>query len=207
TPSPEASEVPAAGVRVRAVTGPGGLRSDGLPEGAFLGPGATVDAGRRVETPKGTLAELELPGGTALRLQEGTAVRIPATAGDKRVRERGGVVVLVSREATEPVEIATGDETVRIDRGEVQVRRDEHQRHVAVVYGHAVLDTGTRAVDLQAGESIDAPLPDASEPTPSLSLRPLEETAWARTFDRAADRKSTRLNSSHVKISYAVFCL
>src|SRR5690606_42133413 len=26
-------------------------------------------------------------------------------------------------------------------------------------------------------------------------------------FDNAADRKSTRLNSSHVKISYAVFCL
>src|SRR5215469_18375429 len=25
--------------------------------------------------------------------------------------------------------------------------------------------------------------------------------------DRAADRKSTRLNSSHVEISYAVFCL
>src|SRR5690606_26357340 len=29
---------------------------------------------------------------------------------------------------------------------------------------------------------------------------------WAVTPDRA-DRKSTRLNSSHVKISYAVFCL
>src|SRR5690606_39296847 len=27
------------------------------------------------------------------------------------------------------------------------------------------------------------------------------------TVDVAADRKSTRLNSSHVKISYAVFCL
>src|SRR5690606_39575157 len=26
-------------------------------------------------------------------------------------------------------------------------------------------------------------------------------------FDRSVDRKSTRLNSSHVKISYAVFCL
>src|SRR5207302_7800318 len=26
-------------------------------------------------------------------------------------------------------------------------------------------------------------------------------------FDYGADRKSTRLNSSHVKISYAVFCL
>src|SRR3989442_6927094 len=27
------------------------------------------------------------------------------------------------------------------------------------------------------------------------------------TFDPPADRKSTRLNSSHVRISYAVFCL
>src|SRR5690606_41816848 len=27
------------------------------------------------------------------------------------------------------------------------------------------------------------------------------------TLDALADRKSTRLNSSHVKISYAVFCL
>src|SRR5690606_39299562 len=37
--------------------------------------------------------------------------------------------------------------------------------------------------------------------------------AWARTLPSVAwlpvgsDRKSTRLNSSHVKISYAVFCL
>src|SRR5436309_10558793 len=29
----------------------------------------------------------------------------------------------------------------------------------------------------------------------------------ARNCSRHADRKSTRLNSSHVKISYAVFCL
>src|SRR5690606_42012013 len=28
-----------------------------------------------------------------------------------------------------------------------------------------------------------------------------------RSFPRMLDRKSTRLNSSHVKISYAVFCL
>src|SRR5690606_39747541 len=32
--------------------------------------------------------------------------------------------------------------------------------------------------------------------------------AWRRVFGaRRRDRKSTRLNSSHVKISYAVFCL
>src|SRR3712207_7094565 len=28
-----------------------------------------------------------------------------------------------------------------------------------------------------------------------------------QAFDRGADRKSTRLNSSHANISYAVFCL
>src|SRR2546430_12518575 len=34
-----------------------------------------------------------------------------------------------------------------------------------------------------------------------LALRPLTEAGWI------ADRKSTRLNSSHSQISYAVFCL
>src|SRR5690606_41501406 len=36
---------------------------------------------------------------------------------------------------------------------------------------------------------------------PSPVIKPYEEALWAQ------DRKSTRLNSSHVKISYAVFCL
>src|SRR5690554_6213556 len=31
--------------------------------------------------------------------------------------------------------------------------------------------------------------------------------AGKRAYDYALDRKSTRLNSSHVRISYAVFCL
>src|SRR5436309_9769345 len=39
-------------------------------------------------------------------------------------------------------------------------------------------------------------------------LAPRRGTPGVRGRDRAAeDRKSTRLNSSHVKISYAVFCL
>src|SRR5690606_39009056 len=33
------------------------------------------------------------------------------------------------------------------------------------------------------------------------------EREYDRRFARIEDRKSTRLNSSHVKISYAVFCL
>src|SRR5438034_3978309 len=33
------------------------------------------------------------------------------------------------------------------------------------------------------------------------------EGAWAARVERILDRKSTRLNSSHTVISYAVFCL
>src|SRR5690606_41533600 len=45
----------------------------------------------------------------------------------------------------------------------------------------------------------------------ALNIEPLpvdvdETTAFQLTADHV-DRKSTRLNSSHVKISYAVFCL
>src|SRR5438045_6491407 len=32
-------------------------------------------------------------------------------------------------------------------------------------------------------------------------------TDWRSTFSSSRDRKSTRLNSSHLGISYAVFCL
>src|SRR5256885_11777749 len=49
-------------------------------------------------------------------------------------------------------------------------------------------------------------------PNPTCSNRrkeTLRRTLWPITVDRASepDRKSTRLNSSHLVISYAVFCL
>src|SRR5690606_41150948 len=37
--------------------------------------------------------------------------------------------------------------------------------------------------------------------------QPLAEIQYKETDRISTDRKSTRLNSSHVKISYAVFCL
>src|SRR5690606_41538063 len=39
------------------------------------------------------------------------------------------------------------------------------------------------------------------------SHRVLRGAGFAQEVEQAGDRKSTRLNSSHVKISYAVFCL
>src|SRR5690349_22475765 len=40
-----------------------------------------------------------------------------------------------------------------------------------------------------------------------VHLMVTDPMGWVDTFVEAGDRKSTRLNSSHVEISYAVFCL
>src|SRR5207302_10928274 len=40
-----------------------------------------------------------------------------------------------------------------------------------------------------------------------LLVQPVGKRGRSRFVDDPLDRKSTRLNSSHVKISYAVFCL
>src|SRR5699024_11519700 len=71
----------------------------------------------------------------------------------------------------------------------------------------------TRGADATAGTG--GAEPDEG-PTPMADLTPhiralrdeLEQTTTPDSLDRAlTDRKSTRLNSSHVSISYAVFCL
>src|SRR6266498_3997926 len=41
----------------------------------------------------------------------------------------------------------------------------------------------------------------------SVVVPPPNCPSWPRPQQKARDRKSTRLNSSHVRISYAVFCL
>src|SRR5690606_39461720 len=49
---------------------------------------------------------------------------------------------------------------------------------------------------------------DASDaPRRTLDLKNILTTELGLLSPRRRDRKSTRLNSSHVKISYAVFCL
>src|SRR5690606_41761853 len=84
-----------------------------------------------------------------------------------------------------------------------------------------------RSSDLTQAGARDTPTVDTGALAP-LGIGPVEETVYrtllrspgstasklAETLAlspvrlrRAVDRKSTRLNSSHVKISYAVFCL
>src|SRR5436309_10847281 len=47
----------------------------------------------------------------------------------------------------------------------------------------------------------------APSPSTASSARRVDVPACTSTRRAEEDRKSTRLNSSHVKISYAVFCL
>src|SRR3989442_10891419 len=49
------------------------------------------------------------------------------------------------------------------------------------------------------------PAAQTSSPPPAAPYAPLVR-GWEQFF-KVTDRKSTRLNSSHVRISYAVFCL
>src|SRR2546430_7656020 len=52
------------------------------------------------------------------------------------------------------------------------------------------------------------PLPDAGRPArPRLADRPNPRDEDGSQQEEEEDRKSTRLNSSHSQISYAVFCL
>src|SRR5256885_7349835 len=53
--------------------------------------------------------------------------------------------------------------------------------------------------------SLHDALPISGRPARSRSPPPMR--AWPPCITRWADRKSTRLNSSHLVISYAVFCL
>src|SRR5438477_1890739 len=49
--------------------------------------------------------------------------------------------------------------------------------------------------------------PESAPPHPGAQRLRLPVHARRSALHRAADRKSTRLNSSHMSISYAVFCL
>src|ERR1039458_8257156 len=81
---------------------------------------------------------------------------------------------------------------------------------VDLIYIDPPFDTG-------ADFSFTATLPDHSDDSedeqvfftkePSLVEQKAYRDTWGRGFDSYLDRKSTRLNSSHLGISYAVFCL
>src|SRR3712207_7052348 len=61
--------------------------------------------------------------------------------------------------------------------------------------------------DHHAARGRDAAQPVGRSGEPVADRGPVLEKAHAHGSQRVEDRKSTRLNSSHANISYAVFCL
>ncbi len=175
------------GGEVVAISGPGGVTSPKLPPGAFLGKGGRLEVGQALETPKGTLAELRLPGGIRVRMNEDTALTLPGTdAAGRMVLTRGEVVVLTEPGATAELSVAAGDEVLTLARGEAQILHGGATRRFAVVSGTASLQAPSRTLTLGPGESIDAPLPEERTRKPELSLAPLQQTGWSHTFEAAA---------------------
>src|SRR5690625_4900871 len=97
-----------------------------------------------------------------------------------------------------PLTVVVRPEFVRTENREFPLERDlgtEHQNYRHPRFG------GTRYQDFLM--YADLPLFFGDEPVSSFHLA---ESFIQAEFKRL-DRKSTRLNSSHVAISYAVFCL
>src|SRR5436309_11596292 len=79
-------------------------------------------------------------------------------------------------------------------KGSEEEFRRKRQKYL--LYGEHAVTKATLPNPLKVAPAIEG------KPAAAIQSRP--ETPFANS---APDRKSTRLNSSHVKISYAVFCL
>src|SRR5690606_9529540 len=126
----------------------------------------------------------------------------PAAGGSLLSRRRRRLsakeLALFTRQLATLAEVAPLEEALRT------LTRQSEAESARLVIGdvHAGLLEGRRLADAMARQSGSFPplyraMVAAGETTGSLTV----------ILTRLADRKSTRLNSSHVKTSYAVFCL
>src|SRR2546430_10880047 len=72
-------------------------------------------------------------------------------------------------------------------------------------FGHSALTADVAVPKGRSADQMSAEIPITYVPARNTIFLSFA-LAWAEVLD-AADRKSTRLNSSHSQISYAVFCL
>src|SRR5690606_41554608 len=78
----------------------------------------------------------------------------------------------------------------------------------SLTYANALLWRGLRELEAIYDRLDDAPLATWARETAARLHQAIQATCVVDgPFGPMLDRKSTRLNSSHVKISYAVFCL
>lgn len=167
------------------VTGPSGIQAADLPEGTFLGKGAKLHGGQRLTVPAGTIAELTLSGGGTLRINERTTFVLPEADSREITLTEGEIVAIVAADQA-PMKIASERDVLTITRGEARAFSRGGMHDYAVVYGDATVASGSQVVDLGAGATLQTPLEQVGPAKPEVSLRPLAETTWARSFDLAA---------------------
>lgn len=181
------------------IRGSRGVTSPDLPEGAFLGEGATVHGGQRLELPRGTRVELELASGVRLRVDEDSALTLPERLDQPLTLERGRLIALAKSSGEGPaLTILAADDRLTLERGEVEVHHAGETRHFGVVQGRSMLVSDGREIPLSAGASISTPAAPTTRPeappdpsilavaAPELSLRPLRDSAWADAFEDTA---------------------
>src|SRR5690606_37842529 len=146
------------------------------------------------------------PGGRSTRLALGPRIRIPrhAPGADAADRAAGlaGAAVPADDLGTDAANPSGAGYLRRILHPVLAVAPDLLRGAVVGVRArlHRVRRTGGRLlVAVAAGQ--------AQRKERSRAVRPMRNMRVFSRFPIGGDRKSTRLNSSHVKISYAVFCL
>ncbi len=199
----EAGQSASGELLVKSVRGVGGVVTPDLPEGAFLGAGAHVPIGQELELPKGVLAELSLPAGGTLRVNEDSRLQVEDD-GSVQIH-RGEVVVLVPPGSAQVTLRGAEGEALEVVSGEGRMLRRGDRRQAAVVYGQATAIVASARTDLGPGASLDlaaahvadTPNPENPTPTPTptprptseiavASLAPLEDTKWSRSFEVAS---------------------
>src|SRR2546430_3473689 len=99
------------------------------------------------------------------------------------------LVQFASSRRQEAVEISYTQFTEQLDGGNVAAVEITERQQIKGDFKHAV------AVGRRSAEHFTTLLPFEAR------------SEWVQTLQQKGDRKSTRLNSSHSQISYAVFCL
>ena len=192
----EAGDVDADGAvvaKVGELHGRGGLRSEGMPDGTFLGEGAPIRIGQTLETPRGLRVELQLDSGATLRVDEQSSLRL--TAADVIEVERGRVVAIA--ESTDgadlPLELRSHSERLALARGRAQVDASDSTRAWSIPSGHATLELPDgRSFDLAAGTRMETPIappkPDVADGPPRgpiASTQVFRDGRWAEDFENA----------------------
>src|SRR3712207_7208258 len=121
--------------------------------------------------------------------------RVRTTSGTTR-DDRPGPADLAHR--YHPPRVEEARDTGYFPPGESVLRRVHEERAVGLLYGQ-------RALLMQATHPVAFTGLLASTTGTAAPFQRLARTA--RIMETILDRKSTRLNSSHANISYAVFCL